>query len=110
MRNNKPDIYRSEQGVLNWSFDEILKVLAIMPVEYDGTNAIRKTSSLVATKITESGSYTYIAKAPIGTAQATAAWQVMRVEEGASDTIITWADGNGNFDNVATDLTALSFS
>lgn len=29
-RNSQPDIHRSEQGVLNWSFDEIYQVLGAM--------------------------------------------------------------------------------
>ena len=109
MRNNKPDIYRSEQGVLNWSFDEVLKVLATLSVKYDGANALRDISNLTAKKITESGNYTYVAVAPIGTAQATAGWQVKRIEVSGDDTIITWADSNANFDNVATNLTLLTF-
>ncbi len=61
------------------------------------------------TKITESGNYTYVAKAVIGSAQASAVWQAFRIDE-TSGMVILWADGNDNFDNVATDLTALSYS
>lgn len=36
-RQLKPDTYRSEQNVQNWSFDELYKVLAVIPVgEYNG--------------------------------------------------------------------------
>ena len=62
-----------------------------------------------AIKITESGSITYIGYANPGTAQATAAWKVMKMDT-TSGLVITWADGNLNFDNVATDLTALTYS
>ena len=61
-------------------------------------------------KITESGDYTYIAKAPIGTAQGSALWQALRIEESGSNTVILWADANNDFDNVATDLSLLSYS
>jgi len=65
----------------------------------------------VAKKITVDGSYTYIAAAPIGTAQATAKWQAKCIyDDGAGTTTITWADGDANFDNSATDLTALTYS
>jgi hypothetical protein len=60
-----------------------------------------------ATKVTTGGGYTYIGEASPGTAQATAAWRCQRID--ASGTT-TWADGNAAFDNVATDLTALSYS
>lgn len=63
----------------------------------------------LATKITVSGSITYIGEAAAGTAQATAAWRAQKIDE-TTGTVITWADGNTNFDNVATDLTALTYS
>ena len=37
-RQQQPDIHRSEQGVQNWSFDEVYKVLATIPVgEYNNS-------------------------------------------------------------------------
>lgn len=65
----------------------------------------------VAKKITVSGDYTYIAIAVPGTADVSATWQVQRIDVSvAGDTRFMWADGDTNFDNVATDLTALSYS
>lgn len=79
-------------------------------VENDGVkNALVSKVSLYNIKITESGDYTYIAKAPVGTAQASAAWQAFRIDE-SSGLVILYADGDANFDNIATDLTALSYS
>jgi hypothetical protein len=69
----------------------------IIPVDY------------YAVKVTVSGTITYVALALPGTAQSTAKWQVKKVDE-TTGTIITWADGNADFDNVATDLTALTYS
>lgn len=66
-------------------------------------------STPYAVKMTVAGAVTYIGKALPGTLQATAAWQCQKVDETVG-TIITWADGNATFDNVATDLTALSYS
>lgn len=68
------------------------------------TDSVKQT-----VKITESGNYTYIAKAKIGTDQSSASWQVLRIDE-TTGTIILWADGNENFDNIATDLTSLTYS
>lgn len=83
------------------------------------TTALAKDASLVnlttavkgyyATKITVSGSVTYVAKAAVGSAQGSAVWQVQKIDE-TTGTVITWADGNAEFDNVATDLTALTYS
>ena len=60
-------------------------------------------------KITTAGALTYVAKAPCGTAQASPFWQAFLIDETVGFTI-TWADGNSDFDNVATDLTALVYS
>lgn len=58
-------------------------------------------------KITSSGVYTYIAKAQVGTPEATAGWQAKRIDSNGS---VMYADGDVNYDNVATDLTALTYS
>lgn len=71
------------------------------------TNTVKQPE---AQKITVDGSTTYIAYAPPGTLQSSAAWRVKRIVESGSNTVITWADGNANYDNVATDLTNLSYS
>ena len=62
-----------------------------------------------ALKLTESGNYTYVAKAPVGTLESAAAWKVFRIDE-TTGLKITWADGNANYDNVATNLTTLTYS
>ena len=62
-----------------------------------------------AIKITELGSYTYIAYAPPGSDEADAVWKAMRLDDSAG-LKITHADGDVLFDNIATDLTSLSYS
>jgi hypothetical protein len=61
-----------------------------------------------AMKITVVGSVTYIADAPPGTLQATARWRVKKIDE-TTGVVIKWADGDTNFDNIATDLTTLTY-
>jgi len=64
-----------------------------------------------AKKITVSGDYTYIALSVLGTADAAATWQAYRIDSSVTDdTRFMWADGDDKFNNVATDLTALSYS
>lgn len=62
-----------------------------------------------AIKITESGSYTYVAWANPGTSEDEAKWKVMKMDD-TSGLRITWADGNLKFDNLASDLTSLDYS
>jgi hypothetical protein len=88
----------TEQNILNWSFDETYRSLVFQELE-----------TPMAVKITENGAVTYIAKAPAGSSQSDPVWQVRKVDE-TTGTVITWADGDGNFDNIATDLTALTYS
>lgn len=80
-----------------------------LPTALVDGNALRTSDKPYAQKITTVGSITYVAKAEPGTAQSSPAWQVQKVDE-TIGTVITWADGNALFDNVATDLTALSYT
>jgi len=63
----------------------------------------------MAIKLTEVSTITCIGFAAPDTAQATAKEQCLETNE-TGGLVITWADGNGNFDNVATDLTTFSYS
>ena len=87
----------SSQEIDNMSFDETYK----LPV-----GQIFETPKAV--KVTVSGTTTYVAEAPVGSAEGDAVWRAQKIDE-SSDTIITWAD-SGNYTQVATDLTALSYS
>jgi len=99
------------QALVNRSYDFTTDTLAVQVEEYDGSVNRKVTSGLTAKKITVSGLNTYVATAPIGTAQATAGWQAKKIiDDGAGTTTITWADGDAAFDNVATDLTSLTYS
>lgn len=62
-----------------------------------------------AMKTTISGAITYLANAVAGSAQSAAVWRAMKIDE-TTGSVITFADGNTNYDNIATDLTALSYS
>ncbi len=75
----------------------------------DWNLTLQESHDNYATKITVSGTITYVGKAPIGTAQSAARWQAKKIDE-TSGTVITWADGDDAYDNVATDLTALTYT
>jgi len=64
----------------------------------------------LAVKVTVAGAVTYVAIALIGTLQATALWQAKRITVAAGTTVVEWADGNANFDNVATNLALLAYA
>ena len=60
-------------------------------------------------KVTVSGNDTYVAKATVGTAQSSAYWQAKKISDDGTTLTIKWADGNDRFDNVATNLTTLTY-
>ena len=70
---------------------------------------IANINSEYAQKITVSGNNTYVAIAPIGTLQSSANWQAKKITISGFDTVIAWA-GGGLFNQIATDLTGLSYS
>ena len=78
-------------------------------------NPVTSNEVQYATKITPAGGFTYIGEASLPKTtyvsralhEAAAVWRVQRTDA-AGSTI--YADGNENFDNVATDLTILSFT
>lgn len=84
----------------------------VIPVQLVGADGgVNETKELgQAQKVTVVGDLTYVAVAPPGTEQATAGWRAYLVTVSGGTTTVTWADGNSNYDNVATDLTALSYS
>lgn len=76
----------------------------------DFNQVLLEASQNYATKIVESGDYTYVAIAPTGTSQEEAGWQVKRIDASTpGTTVITWADGDDLFDNEATDLPSLTY-
>jgi hypothetical protein len=62
-----------------------------------------------ALKVNVVGAVTYVAKAPAGSLQSDPVWQVKKVDE-TTGVVITWADGNENYDNSATNLTVLTYA
>lgn len=61
-----------------------------------------------ALKMTTVGSIDYVAEADTGTAFATPEWRVKKVDS-TTGIVITWADGDEEFNNSATDLTTLTY-
>lgn len=117
MRNDP--IKESEQQILNKVYEDAYKALAVISGQYDGIKLEFPISPNVAQikKIVVSGSITtvYKAIAPVGTAAASAAWMIYKqvidqTVAGTTDVTVTWADGNTNFDNVATNLPSLTYT
>ena len=70
---------------------------------------IENTTDDQALKMTVVGSVNYIGVAAPGSSQSNPVWKCKKIDE-TTGMVITWADGNAKYDNLATDLTSLSYS
>lgn len=101
----------SSQRIDNLGFDKEFQVPASEGLGYDGQTLQRKNADNMQLKVVTSGSYTYICKSKPGTAEATAKWQCKRVDTSVSGTTkILYAGGSPDFNQTASDPTALSYS
>ena len=102
--------HESEQNVLNKSFNRDTGLLQVEAMGTDGVGSRVETSKIVNIKITTAGDVTYVGKAKPGTAQSSATWQCKKIDStDANNVTITWA-GGGSFNQVATDLSALTYA
>ena len=62
-----------------------------------------------AIRVVVSGDITYVGRAAPGTATDVASWQIISIDE-SSGTVITYADGDDNYDNVWDDAGELDYS
>lgn len=69
------------------------------------------SSANLATRLDDytTASVTYVGKAAIGSGVASAVWQISKIDE-TSGVVITWADGNANFDNIWDNRASLTYS
>src|SRR5674476_691988 len=97
---NKAQSKFSEQYVLNDIYEELLHAIGVFNVGWNGQEGEVQAADSLAVKVTVAGSLTYVGVASPGTTQASALWQCKLIDS-SSDTIVTWADGNSKYDNIA---------
>ena len=98
---------KTVQAILNAACDSSTGQLVVGTGTWNGTAWVASSTDY-AMKITEVGAVTYLGKAAPGSAEASAVWQCKKID-GSSGVKITYADSNASFDNVATDMTALTY-
>lgn len=74
--------------------------LAVELYDYPNYNEIVDSSTTAG--------FTYFCRAPIGTAEAVAGWQISRMEDATGK--IMWADANAKFDNIAANRASLTYA
>jgi hypothetical protein len=86
-----------------------LQTINMVPDLSNKTFTLNQTPFLEeAAKVTVVGAITYVAKAPAGSLQASAVWKCKKIDE-TTGVVITWANGNELYNNIATDLTVLTY-
>lgn len=108
-QSSAPKKQYSEQHRGNYGWDEDLQAPFTEVAGYDGKSLQRINADSMATKVTVDGTTTYVAFAAPGTSQSESKWQCLKIDS-SSGAVVAYADGNSEFDNVATDLTALTYS
>lgn len=99
----------SSQEIDNLSFDDTTGTKVSSGLGFDGQNAQKLNADNLAIKVTEVGTITYVALAAPGSLESASVWQCKKIDE-TTGTVITYADGDANFNNIATDLAALTYS
>lgn len=114
---SKSHIQQTQQEMGNQSFDSLFDISVIEPLEYvpagNATPAtlVRPLAYTIATRLddTTTANVTYVGRARIGENTAHAVWQIHKINQ-ASGMIITWADGNAEFDNVWDNRASLTYA
>lgn len=97
----------SEQNVANSSYDEDFHVAVTEGLGFDGQALQRLNANNRQIYSIADGGYTYFCFAAPGTALSIDKWMVFRLDSNAN---LMYADGDADYDNVATDPTILSYS
>lgn len=91
------------------SIDTGVRMKPQAPTTIGINNDVTTIDKTYATRIDDQTPILYVGKAPVGSATSAAVWQIHKIDE-TSGVIITWADGNANFDNVWDNHSSLTYS
>jgi hypothetical protein len=64
----------------------------------------------LAIQLDDTGGTTYIGEASPGSLTSASAWRIKRVVETGPDSVITWADGDSDFDNIWDNRLSLTYT
>jgi hypothetical protein len=72
--------------------------------------SVSAANSNLTTRIDDLGTTLYVGKAPLGSSEAAAVWQIFRLLETGAVSSIQWPAGSDSFTNVWADRASLSYS
>lgn len=110
---NTSDTKRSEQSALVNSFDEDFNNIAFENLKWNPGGSLDREVvpelALVTAVDSADSNVTYVGEATTGSPTSTSVWRIKSIDE-TSGTVVTWADGNSNFDNEWDERENLSYS
>lgn len=106
-RQGLPDTHRSEQVVLNKSFDEDFDVLAEEQLGYDGQQLVRQRANASAVRYDASGGY--VGYAAAGSPTSSPVWQITKLDL-SSGVVVTFANGSSDYNQIWDNRASLSYS
>lgn len=110
-------IHQTEQEMGNQSYDSLFEINTVEPLQYVPAGAsspaslVRPLSYAHTTRLddTTTPGVIYIGRARIGEDTAEGVWQIQKIDY-ASGMVITWADGDGEFDNTWDNRSSLTYA
>lgn len=95
----KSNTTHTSQHIDNESFNAQFSMAQTIGLDYDPSGGLRPgITKSIATKIKIDGTNLYVGKAAIGSSLSASVWQVKKIDT-SSGVLITWANGDAEFDN-----------
>lgn len=105
-------VYQVNQLPINLNGEVVVDAVGI-----DGSGDVGLTDDALnvsekgfSTFFRTSGNYYFHAEAVPGTLVTSAGWRIKRIYDDGNSIDVMWADGNTNFDNIASDYASLTYS
>lgn len=96
--------------IIDASADNIAISDGTNTLEINGDGSINTVTKVYATRLDEASStVTYVGDAVVGSSPSAASWSIKKIDE-TSGIVITFADGNANYDNVWDNRASLTYT
>lgn len=105
-------VQKSEHLIANTEHNTIASAKKVLLVDDGGTAYTAGSAPTYTTRLDETSttSVTYVGKAVVGSSEASAVWQIQKIDETGAVMSIKFADGNSSFDNVWNDRVSLTYN
>lgn len=101
----------SEHKITNDEHNTNASAKQVILVDDSGTTYTAGSAPIYTVRLddTSTAGITYVGKAVVSSSEASAVWQIQKIDETGAVMTIKFADGNTNFDNVWNNRTSLTY-